>query len=325
MAAVVPDLVEDGSLQKIGPRHRAAVDLTLPGLPRLPVADLRVGREQQHVSFSRLAQFERKDETRVVGIALKRQSQFRRRTEPIAIDAPPVVALGGVAPGVVLAEEIVDLPPVFLVDGTTVRQPWSALLAERDRHPLMERRHRIVQNRRSRIARFFPAVQRLDHAERQGAAAGDRQTVRFRTARRRIDLTNEHGVVRRTEHVDSRLYAGNLERLVRRPAYPELGHPLYVVEGRSRARARRRRGAEGHERNVGQHVAGRRVPGGMKRGRASRQVLCRLAQFVSQRVREVITWILGPCDPDRGRRELLERVLGLDETGQMVPVLMALA
>ena len=139
MAAVVPDLVEDGSLQKIGPRHRPAVDLTLPGLPRLPVADLRVGREQQHVSFSRLAQFERKDETRVVGIALKRQSQFRRRTEPIAIDAPPVVALGGVAPGVVLAEEIVDLPPVFLVDGTTVRQPWSALLAERDRHPLMDR------------------------------------------------------------------------------------------------------------------------------------------------------------------------------------------
>jgi hypothetical protein len=61
----------------------------------------------------------------------------------------------------------------------------------------------------------------------------------------------------------------------------------------------------------------------MKRGRASRQLMCRLAQFVSELVREVIIWILGPCDPDRGRREFLERILGLDETRQMVPVLMS--
>ena len=27
MVAVVPDLVEDGSVQKVGPRHRAAADL----------------------------------------------------------------------------------------------------------------------------------------------------------------------------------------------------------------------------------------------------------------------------------------------------------
>jgi len=98
----------------------------LPGLPGLPVSDLGVSREQQHVSLSNIAEFDREDEARIVGVALQRQRQFRRRAEPIAVDPPPVVTPGVVAPGIVFSEEIVDPPPVLPRDGMVVEQPRSA-------------------------------------------------------------------------------------------------------------------------------------------------------------------------------------------------------
>jgi hypothetical protein len=114
VAAVVSDFVEDRSLQKIRSRHLGRVFRPLPSLPGLPVADLRVGREQQHVSLSNIAEFEREDEARVVGVTLQRQRQFGRGAEPVAVDAPPVVA-----PVLVLCEEFLHASlGILLLEGT---------------------------------------------------------------------------------------------------------------------------------------------------------------------------------------------------------------
>ena len=57
--------------------------------PREPVADLGVGRKQKHVTLSRRAALQRKDQARVVRVADQIERERLRRAEPIGVDAPP--------------------------------------------------------------------------------------------------------------------------------------------------------------------------------------------------------------------------------------------
>ena len=81
-------------------------------MPGLPVADLRVGSEQEHVALAWLAKLERQHQARIVRVALQRERQFRRGAEPFAVDAPPVGA-----GNVVVLEEFIDRPPIISVVG----------------------------------------------------------------------------------------------------------------------------------------------------------------------------------------------------------------
>src|SRR6266566_6908058 len=106
------DLVEDRALEQVWPRHLHAVRLARPGLPGLPVADLRVGSEQEHVALAGLADLERQHEARIVRVALQRERQFGRGAEPFAVDAPPVGTYD-----IVLLEEFIDPPPIISIVG----------------------------------------------------------------------------------------------------------------------------------------------------------------------------------------------------------------
>ena len=68
VAAVVPDLVEDGAFEQVAPRNRPVADLPFQALPRQPIADLRVGREQQHIAVRKL---DRQSQAGIIGEAIK--------------------------------------------------------------------------------------------------------------------------------------------------------------------------------------------------------------------------------------------------------------
>src|SRR6516225_357493 len=124
------DLVEDRALEQVWPRHLHAVRLARPGLPGLPIADLRVGSEQEHVALAGLAELERQYEARIVRVALQRKRKLRRGAEPFTVDAPPVGA-----GNVVVLEESIDRPPIISVVGWLVEKRERALPVERNRHP----------------------------------------------------------------------------------------------------------------------------------------------------------------------------------------------
>ena len=122
VAAVVADLVEDRAFEQVRACHLQAAQLAGPGLPGLPVADLRVAGEQQHVALAGLAKLEREHEARVVGVALQRKRQFRRGAKPLAVDAPPIGA-----GEVIFPEEVIDFPPIICVVGVLSKSaggPW---------------------------------------------------------------------------------------------------------------------------------------------------------------------------------------------------------
>jgi hypothetical protein len=65
----------------------------LPILPRKPTSDLRVGGEKKNVTCSDLAEFQGHDEACVIGVALQRQREFRRWSQPVAVNPSPLDVL----------------------------------------------------------------------------------------------------------------------------------------------------------------------------------------------------------------------------------------
>ena len=97
------DLVEDRTLEQIGSGDGFAADRPGPLLPGQPVADLRVGGEQQHIA---VGQFDRQHQAGIVGQAVELQREFRRARQPIGVDAPPRIRCGALRLPVVLSEEV---------------------------------------------------------------------------------------------------------------------------------------------------------------------------------------------------------------------------
>src|SRR6516225_10128763 len=133
------DLVEDRALEEVWPRHLHAIRLARPGLPGLPIADLRVGSKQEHVALAGLVGLERQHKARIVRVALQGERQFGRGAEPFAVDAPPVGTCE-----IVLLEEIIDLPPIISIVGRLVEKREPALPVERNLPPCMKWRSSIL-------------------------------------------------------------------------------------------------------------------------------------------------------------------------------------
>src|SRR6476659_8233594 len=133
------DLVEDCALEQVWPSHLHTVRVARPRLPRLPIAHLRVGSEQEHVALTGLADLERQHEARIIRVALQREGQFGRGAEPFAVDAPPLGACD-----IVLLEEFIDPRPIISIVERRVEKREPAFPVERNLCPWMKWRSDIM-------------------------------------------------------------------------------------------------------------------------------------------------------------------------------------